>query len=252
VEVVTHSSGGPKGGEIDADVQVHESCNIGVIELMRDLKGPREGLAICEEYLLVPRFEGEEDNRAEMMDLPVAHESFAQNESLTAENFDLSDFALKTVLDCVVELPPSVVDILVGCAKFIKPAETHHNEWDVAVFVILQFELFWAVGDCEERQKAVVSTCRGGGLILEDVGHLVRPPGYVSDKERWLLSSRICLLITHSLIVDDCRCVSHAVVASADQPFWDDILVLCQFKVECWNVESPSDKCDTKSQCVCS
>jgi hypothetical protein len=47
-----------------------------------------------------------------------------------------------------------------------------------------------------------VSTCSGGGLTLEDVCHLVRPPGYVSDEERWWLSSRLCLLIARLLIAD--------------------------------------------------
>ncbi len=192
-----------KEGEVDTDVQVHESCDVGIIEPIRDLEGPRE-CAICEEYPLVPRFEGEEDNRAETMDLPIAQDSLAQNESPAAENFDPSDFALKMVHDCVVELPPSVVDILVGCAKFIERAETHHNEWDVAIFVIYRFEPFWAVGNCEMGQKAVVSTFRCGGLTLEGVGHLVRPPGYVSDEERWL-SNRLCLLIARSLIVDACH-----------------------------------------------
>jgi len=51
--------------------QVHKSCNVGVIEPIRDLEGPREECAICEEYPLVPCFEGEEDNQAEMMDLPI-------------------------------------------------------------------------------------------------------------------------------------------------------------------------------------
>jgi hypothetical protein len=158
-----------------------------------------------------------------MMDLPIAQDSFAQNESLTTEIFDPSDFALKTVHDCVVELPPSVVDILVGCAKFIERTETNYDKWDVAVFVVFRFEPFWAVGEgCEECQKAVVSTCRGGGLTLEDIGHLVQPPGYVSDEERWWLSSRLCLLIVHSLIVDACHMavLMHQLVNRFGIKFW--------------------------------
>jgi hypothetical protein len=76
-EVMTRPSEELRGGEVDANVQVHKSCDVGVIEPTKDLKGPREGFAICEEYPLVPCFEGEEDNRAETMDLPIAQDSLA-------------------------------------------------------------------------------------------------------------------------------------------------------------------------------
>jgi len=70
-------------------------------------------------------------------------------------------------------LPLSVHEVPVGCAKLSEGTETHQDEWDVAVFAILQFKPFGAVGDCEEDQKAVVSTCRGEGLTMKEVGHLV-------------------------------------------------------------------------------
>jgi hypothetical protein len=63
------------------------------------------------------------------------------------------------------------------------------------------------VKNCEMGQKAVVTTCTGGGLTLEDVGHLVQSPGYVFNEERWWLLSRLCLLIACSLIVDVCHMV---------------------------------------------
>ena len=160
---------------------------------MRDPRGPRKGLAICEEYALVSHFEGEEDIQVETKDLPIAQDSLAPNKFPTAENSDLDDFALEVVRERVAVLPLSVLKIPVGCAKLFEGTKTHYDKWDVAVFVVFRFKPFWAVGDCEERQKAIVSTCRGGGLTLEEVGHFVRPPDYVSDEERWL-SSRLCFI----------------------------------------------------------
>ncbi len=141
------------------------------------------------------------------------------------------------VRDRVVELPPSVVNTLVGRAKFIERAETRHNKWDLAVFVIFRFEPFWAVGNCEMGQKAVVSTCRGGGLTLEDVGHLVRPPGYVSDEERWLLLNRLCLLIARSLIVDACHmALMHQLINRFGMTFWS--CVSLRGSVGMWKVRT--------------
>jgi len=104
-EVVIHSSEGPKGGEVDADVQVHRSCDIGVIEMLRELDGPREEFAVCEEYLLVPHFEEEEDNQAETMDLPIDRVVPAPIESPTTEIFDLSDSADATPNGLAMNLP---------------------------------------------------------------------------------------------------------------------------------------------------
>jgi hypothetical protein len=93
MEVVAIPWINPRERKVDADVQVHESCDVGVIEMSRELDGLREKVAVCKGYLLVLRFEREEDNRAKTMDLPIAHGSPAPIESLTAEIFDLDDHA---------------------------------------------------------------------------------------------------------------------------------------------------------------
>jgi hypothetical protein len=56
---VIHPKDNPR--EDDPLVQVHEGCYVGVIEPLKDAEGP--GIdAICEEYLSVPHFEGEEED----------------------------------------------------------------------------------------------------------------------------------------------------------------------------------------------
>jgi len=50
------------------DVHMHESCNVGVTRYL----GPEMVSSICEGYMLVPCFEGEEDDQHETKDLPVA------------------------------------------------------------------------------------------------------------------------------------------------------------------------------------
>ena len=143
----------------------------------------------------------------------------------------------------VAVLPLSVHEVPVSCAKLSEGAETRQDEWDVAFVVIFRFEPFGAVGDCEEDQKTVVSTCRGGGLTMKEVGHLVRPPGYVSDKERWWLSSRLCLLIARSLIAD-----AYHMVPLMRQLINRFGIILCRFEGECWKYRGPRDKRDTNSE----
>jgi hypothetical protein len=78
-EVVTRPSKDHKGGEDDPDMQVHEGCYMEVIELLKDAEGP--GIDdVYEECSSVPHFEGEEDDRYEKMDLPVAEHSVSCSE----------------------------------------------------------------------------------------------------------------------------------------------------------------------------
>jgi hypothetical protein len=91
-----------------------------------------------------------------------------------------------------------------------------------------RFEPFWAIGTCGKGQVGVKSLNRGGGLTLDDVGHLVRPPGCIFE-ERWSLSSWDRLLIA---IVDACHMVlEHQVIALFGARRWN----LCRFEGECWN-----------------
>jgi hypothetical protein len=193
-EAVTHSSGEPKGGEVDADVQVHGSCDVGVIEMSRELDGLREEFAVCEGYQLVLRFEGEEGIRAETMDLPIG--SPAPIESPVAEIYDPDDFALKSMRHDVVGPSSCVVNHSVGCVKFFEGADTPQLEWVVPFVFFSRLEPYLAIRTYEMGQRVVMSICRGGGLTLDDVGHLVRPPG--DDFEQF----ESCSLI---VVVDACH-----------------------------------------------
>jgi hypothetical protein len=153
--------------------------------------GPRKEFAVCEEYPLVPRFEGEEDNRAETMDLPIAHGSPASIESPVAENFD------PMMCIQVEESSPSVTNPFRGCVRFSEGLETHY---DASTTHISFLELFLVVWNYEKGQEFFEGKYERGGLTLE-IGHLVRPPGYVIEG-RWSLSSLLCSLIA---VVDACH-----------------------------------------------
>jgi hypothetical protein len=198
VEVVTCLLGGPKGKEVDTDVQVHGSCDVGVIELMRESEGPREVGAVCGKHPLVPRFEGEEDIRVETMDLPIAHDSSAPIESLTAEIFDLDDCA-------------SVASASEGLVKFPEGQETFYDASTTQIVVenrqnasnthISLLNLFLVVWSCEKCQKVAEGVYGSGGLTL-GVGHLVRPPGYVFER-RWMKDNALSSWLI--AIVDACH-----------------------------------------------
>jgi hypothetical protein len=213
-----------RGGVDDPGVQVHKGCcDVGVIELMRNLEGPKEEFAICEECPSVPRFEGEEDSiQAETMDLPAAHGSPASIESPTAKNFDPPVLTLKTPYECI-ELPPSVVDLSVGCAKFFEGTEAYQGEPAVPISVVYRFEPSWDTGACKKGQGIVVDTHGGVGLPMVDVvivvdahggvglpmvgvGQLVRPPECVVEG-RWRLEFVMFILIA---FVEAC----HVMIAS--------------------------------------
>jgi hypothetical protein len=118
-EVVTHSLDNPREGEGAPDVQVGvERCDVGAIGavgLLRDLDGPERDSVVCEVLPLVPHFEGEENYRYEMTNLPVAEGPLAPK--------DLPDYALKLLRENVPESPLSVEAVSVwfrqGFRKFV-------------------------------------------------------------------------------------------------------------------------------------
>ena len=195
----------PKGGEKDADVQVHGSCDVGVIEMSRELDEPRKEFAVCVEYRLVPRFEGKEDIQAETMDLPIARGSPTPNESPVAENFDLDNCA-------------SVANAPEGREKFPEGPETCNDASTTQIVVEIRriastthislLEPFLAVGTYEKGQKFFEGVYGGRGLTLA-VAHLVRPPGYVFER-RWMKDNALS-----SLLIAGC----HMWNASGDFPF---------------------------------
>jgi hypothetical protein len=168
VEVVTCLSGGPKGEGVDADMQVHEGCDGGVIEMSRESDGRRQEFAICEEYPLVLRFEGEEDIRAETMDLPVACGSPTPNESPVAENFDPSDCAgvANTPGDRAMfsEGPETCDDA--GTTHIV--VKTHQNASATHKLDVRCFKPSLAVGTYKKGQKAIEGVYGGGGPTLFD------------------------------------------------------------------------------------
>jgi hypothetical protein len=81
----------------------------------------------------------------------------APNEPPDVKFFDPPDFALEVLREHVEKSPPSVVEVLVGCAKFFEGAEAHQNGLAVSIFVFCRFEPFLAVGICEKGQEVVMT-----------------------------------------------------------------------------------------------
>jgi hypothetical protein len=124
---VTHPSDDHKGGDVDPDVQVHESCDVGDIGVMRDLKGLEIVSTVCKEYLLVPHFEGEEDNQCKMKGLPVA-----EYQSSSPLLNPLS--ALKLMFRCVSEVQTSFLNLPV---EFFEGLESHYDMSAVSMFCLV-------------------------------------------------------------------------------------------------------------------
>jgi hypothetical protein len=55
------------------------------------------------------------------MDLPVVHSVLALNEPPNVKKFDPPNFTLEVLHKRVEKLPPSVVDVLVGCTTSVNP-----------------------------------------------------------------------------------------------------------------------------------
>jgi hypothetical protein len=179
-EVVSHSldrskgeggyCGQPKEGEDTPNLRVVESCDVGVIGMTKDLEGPEMVSAICVEDPLVPRFEGEEDDRCETMDSPVAECHPSPIEFPNAEVFEC---ALKSMFGRVEEGPPNILNPLVDCVKFVEGLETRH---DASTTRIPRFEPFSVVGNYEKGQGGDGSVDGDEKLTLVDTVHLERPP----------------------------------------------------------------------------
>ena len=133
--------------------------------------------ATCEEYPLVPRFEGEEGDQCETMDLPVTECSPTPVESPSTEVFDPLDFAPEKMHDEVEELLPSVTNLPAGCAKYFDGAETHHGKWVVSLSVARRFGPVLNIGTYEEGQGDVENVNWDRGLTQVDTVHVERPPG---------------------------------------------------------------------------
>ena len=194
VGVMTLPVDNPREGGDDTDVQVHENCEVGVIEMLRELDGPRKEFAVCKEYPLVPRFEGEEDIRAETMDLPIACGFPAPIEFLTAEIFDLDGCT------SVANTPEGRVKFSES-SKTCDDASTTHIVVEIRQIASSHLEPFLDVETYKKGQKVVKGVYGGGGLTLV-IGHLFRPPEFVS-KCHWMKNiASPSLLIA---IVDSCH-----------------------------------------------
>ena len=118
---------------------------------------------ICKVLPLVPRFDGEEDDRCEITNLPATEGPLAPMNPLLSKNFDPPNCAPEAMCQSVEESPLSIVDVPMGCAKLIEGAETHRDKWVVLFSVVGHFEPTLAVGTWDKGQ-VVESTYGGGGF----------------------------------------------------------------------------------------
>jgi hypothetical protein len=109
-EVVTHSLDNPGEGAPDVQVGV-KRCDVGAVGLLRDLDGPERDSVVCGVLPLVPHFEGEENYRYEMTNLPVAEGPLAPN--------NLLDYALKLLHENVPECRSRFCRFRQGLGKFV-------------------------------------------------------------------------------------------------------------------------------------
>jgi hypothetical protein len=129
----------------------------------------------------------------------------------TVKIFDPGDFAPKLSHEKAKELPQSITSLPVGCVKDFEGAETHHGEWVVPFFLFSRFEPFLAIWTYGRVEVDMERLYRGGGLTLDDIAHLLRPPGWVIER-RWLKNE--ALLSSLISIVDACHMVlAHQVIS---------------------------------------
>jgi len=152
--------GNHKGGEAENDPAARmreeyfaEEKGPGVPEIERDA---------YEEYSLVPRFEGEEENTSETMDLPVKS-----------------------------PVPPKVVPYMIFSSAELPEVEPGGVGWRnlmlvvifvrgnairAPIFVDFRFGQLAIAGNCNEGQKGIQDMFGMGGLTLDVTAHLERPP----------------------------------------------------------------------------
>lgn len=169
-----------KGGEDDPVTETNEECST---KKKRQLKVINAPGIIYEINLLVTCFEGEEDNRAETNDLHVICGSPAPIESLVVEAFNLVP---QRLYECPKKLSPSVVNLSVGCTKFLEA------ENDQGIIRLDTYE--GAVPPKVDVAERIGKDAHGGvGLPMVGVAQLVRPPG--CDFEGSLLLSSPAVLV---------------------------------------------------------
>jgi len=193
-KIETRPLGNHKGGEAENDPAVRmregyfaEEKGPGVPEIERN---------VCKEYSLVPRFEGEEENTSETMDLPVKS-----------------------------PVPPKVFPYMIFSSAELRKVEPGgvglENSKLVASFIGRNpFQVFWLpifvdfrsgqlaiAGSCNDSQMGIQDLFGVGGLTLDITAHLERPPDDdLQPKERqlclkmkesyfWIEFPDACLLI---------------------------------------------------------
>jgi len=135
--------------------------------------------AVCEEYPLVPRFEGEEDDRCETTDLPVA-----DSYPTTPVEFPIVrmvDRTPKLMFERIAEVPPSFVNPLVGFAKFFEGLESRYDTGVVFTFVFGRLEPFSVAGSYAKGQGDAKNAHKDEGLTWFNTVHLECPPGNVFE-----------------------------------------------------------------------
>lgn len=72
---------------------------------------------------------------------------------------------------------PFVTNVPGSCVKFSEGAEACCEAWAWMFLLFRHFGPFWAIGTY--GQVDMKSLVRGGGLTLDDIGHLLRPLGCI-------------------------------------------------------------------------
>jgi hypothetical protein len=116
---------------------------------------------------------------------------------------DPGDFAPKMTHEKVEALLPFVTNVPVDCVKFVEGAETCDDEWAVSIAVVRCLVPSLAIGTYGKGQVDVESSYGVFGITLDDIAHLVRPPGCIFER-CWLEDKALSLLIA---VVDACHMV---------------------------------------------
>jgi hypothetical protein len=128
--------------------------------------------AVCEEYPLVPRFEGEEDDQCKTTDLPVAKYPTTPVEFPTVRMVDRTP---KLMFERIAEVPPSFVNPLVGFAKFFEGLESRYDTGVVFIFVFGRLEPF-SVAESYAKRQGMLRMPTNERLTWFNTIHLERLP----------------------------------------------------------------------------